>query len=64
VVEGVVGVGGVRRVPVEGLTAELGEQGTLLHGVELDSALREGALRTLPGMYGCDGFYAVILERV
>jgi 16S rRNA (cytosine967-C5)-methyltransferase len=64
VVEAVVGgVGGVRRVPVEGLTAELGEQGILLHGVELDSAVREGALRTLPGVHGCDGFYAAVLER-
>jgi 16S rRNA (cytosine967-C5)-methyltransferase len=63
VVEAVVGWGGVKRVPVEGLIAELGEQGILLHGVELDSAVRGGALRTLPGAHGCDGFYAVVLER-
>jgi 16S rRNA (cytosine967-C5)-methyltransferase len=63
VVEAVVGGGGVRWVPVEGLIVELGEQGILLHGVELDSAVREGALRTLPGVHGCDGFYAVVLER-
>jgi 16S rRNA (cytosine967-C5)-methyltransferase len=63
VVEAVVGGSGVRLVPVEGLIAELGEQGILLHGVELDSAVREGALRTLPGVHGCDGFYAVVLER-
>jgi 16S rRNA (cytosine967-C5)-methyltransferase len=63
VVEAVVG-GGVRLVPIEGLIAELGEQGILLHGVELDSAVREGALRTLPGVHGCDGFYAAVLERV
>jgi 16S rRNA (cytosine967-C5)-methyltransferase len=63
VVEGVVGVGGVRRVPVEEVIAELGEQGILLHGVELDSAVREGSLRTLPGVHGCDGFYAAVLER-
>ncbi len=25
--------------------------------------VREGALRTLPGTHGCDGFYAVVLER-
>ena len=62
VVEAVIG-DGVRRVPVEGLIAELGEQGILLHGVELDSAMREGALRTLPGVHGCDGFYAAVLER-
>jgi len=63
VVEAVAGGGGVRQVPVEGLMAELGEQGILLHGVELGSAVREGALRTLPGVHGCDGFYAVVLER-
>jgi 16S rRNA (cytosine967-C5)-methyltransferase len=45
------------------LIAELGEQGILLHGVELGSMLRDGALRTLPGLHGCDGFYAVVLER-
>jgi 16S rRNA (cytosine967-C5)-methyltransferase len=63
VVEGVVGEGGVSRVPVDGLIAELGEQGILLHGVELGSAVRGGALRTLPGVHGGDGFYAVVLER-
>jgi 16S rRNA (cytosine967-C5)-methyltransferase len=62
-VEAVVGAGGVRMVPVEGLMAELGEQGILLSGVELGSAVREGALRTLPGVHGCDGFYAVVMER-
>jgi 16S rRNA (cytosine967-C5)-methyltransferase len=56
-------VGGVRKVHVGGLMAELGEQGILLHGVELGSAVRDGALRTLPGVHGCDGFYAVVLER-
>jgi 16S rRNA (cytosine967-C5)-methyltransferase len=43
--------------------AELGEQGILLQGVELGSAVRDGALRTLPGVHGCEGFYAVVLER-
>jgi 16S rRNA (cytosine967-C5)-methyltransferase len=56
-------VGGVRKVPVGGLMAELGEQGILLHGVELGSAVRDGVLRPLPGVHGCDGFYAVVLER-
>ena len=56
-------VPGVRRIPAEGLMAELGEQGILLHGVELGSAVRDGALRTLPGVHGCDGFFAVVLER-
>jgi 16S rRNA (cytosine967-C5)-methyltransferase len=54
---------GVRRVSVEGLVAELAAQEILLAGVELDSAVRDGALRTLPGVHGCDGFFAVVLER-
>jgi 16S rRNA (cytosine967-C5)-methyltransferase len=45
------------------LIAELREQGVLLDEVNLDSAVRDGALRTLPGAHGCDGFYAVVLER-
>jgi 16S rRNA (cytosine967-C5)-methyltransferase len=63
VVEAVVGADGVRKVSVEGLIAELGEQGILLKGVQLESAVRDGALRTLPGLHGCDGFYAAVLER-
>jgi 16S rRNA (cytosine967-C5)-methyltransferase len=54
---------GVRKVQVEGLLAELGEQGILLKGLELDSAVREGSLRTLPGVHGCDGFFAAVFER-
>jgi 16S rRNA (cytosine967-C5)-methyltransferase len=54
-------VGGVRRVPVEGLIGELG--GILSPGVEVGSMVRDGALRTLPGVHGCDGFFAVVLER-
>ena len=56
-------VGGVRRVPVEELIAELEEQGTFQSGVKLDSAVQNGALRTLPGVNPGDGFYAVVLER-
>jgi 16S rRNA (cytosine967-C5)-methyltransferase len=63
VVEAVVGKGGVRRVSVGGFVTELEEQGILLNGVKLDSAVRDGTLRTLPGVHGCDGFYAVVLER-
>jgi 16S rRNA (cytosine967-C5)-methyltransferase len=29
----------------------------------IDTAVRDGALRTLPGVHGCDGFFAVVLER-
>jgi 16S rRNA (cytosine967-C5)-methyltransferase len=63
VVEAVFDAGGVRKVPVDVAFAELGEQGILLSGVELDSAVRDGVLKTLPGVHGCDGFYAVVLER-
>ena len=45
--------GTYRRVPVE----ELG-----LSAIKPDM-LAAGALRTLPGVHPCDGFYAVVLER-
>jgi 16S rRNA (cytosine967-C5)-methyltransferase len=61
--EQVVETMGLRRVSVAGLLEELGEQGILLGGVELGSAIRDGALRTLPGVHGCDGFFEVLLER-
>jgi 16S rRNA (cytosine967-C5)-methyltransferase len=63
--EGVVDAvaGGVRRISVEGLLAELGDQGILLNGFDVGSMVRGGALRTLPGVHGGDGFYAVVLER-
>ena len=63
VVDAVVARGGVRRVPMASLVGELAEQGLLAVGVELGSALRDGALRTLPGVHGGDGFFAVVLER-
>jgi 16S rRNA (cytosine967-C5)-methyltransferase len=64
VVDAVLGRGGWRQVPVEALLGELAEQGVLLNDVGLDSAVRDGALRTLPGLQGCDGFFAVVVERV
>jgi len=48
---------------VDGMMAELGEQGVLPNRVVLASAVRDGALRTLPGVHGCDGFFAVVLEQ-
>jgi 16S rRNA (cytosine967-C5)-methyltransferase len=54
---------GVRRVPVEGLLERLAAGEVLLGGVKLESAVRDGALRTLPGLHACDGFFAVVLER-
>jgi 16S rRNA (cytosine967-C5)-methyltransferase len=49
---------------VEGLLEGLRAAGVLREGVEWRSMMREGALRTLPGVHGCDGFYAVVVERV
>jgi len=63
VVDAVAADGSLRRVPVDGLIAELSEQGALLAGVQLNSALHGGALRTLPGVHGCDGFFAAVLEQ-
>ena len=62
VVEVVEKKAGLRRVSVAGLLAGLEEQG-ILRGVESGSMVRDGALRTLPGVHGCDGFFAVVLER-
>jgi 16S rRNA (cytosine967-C5)-methyltransferase len=63
VVEAVVNKAGLRRVSVLELLGELGDQGILPRGVDLGTAVRDGALRTVPGVHGCDGFYAVVLER-
>ncbi len=52
-----------RRVPVEGLLDGLARMGVLREGVELASAVREGNLRTLPGVHEGDGFFAAVLER-
>jgi 16S rRNA (cytosine967-C5)-methyltransferase len=66
VVEAVANDTGVRRIPVETLMAKLAETGVLKQEVAdglIGSAVRDGALRTLPGVCGCDGFFAVVLER-
>ena len=49
--------GDVSRVSVAGLLGGL--PGLLL---EPESVIREDALRTLPGVHRCDGFYAVVLQ--
>jgi 16S rRNA (cytosine967-C5)-methyltransferase len=66
VVEAVANEAGVRRIPVEKLMAKLTETGVLKQEVaagRIGLAVREDALRTLPGVCGCDGFFAVVLER-
>jgi 16S rRNA (cytosine967-C5)-methyltransferase len=62
VVDAVVAGGGVVRVPVDGVMAELAENGVLVG--EFSSAVRDGVLRTLPGVHAGDGFFSVILERI
>ncbi|MBB5055776.1 16S rRNA (cytosine967-C5)-methyltransferase [Granulicella aggregans] len=61
VVEAVLADSGFRRVAVEGLVSSLLDSGVV--SGELGSVVRDGALRTLPGVHGCDGFYAVVVER-
>ena len=50
-----------KRIPVEGLLDALRECGIVTR--ELHDAVRNGALRTLPGVHPVDGFYVVVLER-
>ncbi len=67
VVDAIASRDGLRRVPIEPLLANLGGAG-ILSGVAAASlgraALRDGALRTIPGIQSCDGFFAALLERM
>ncbi|MGP8260419.1 MAG: RsmB/NOP family class I SAM-dependent RNA methyltransferase [Acidobacteriaceae bacterium] len=66
VVEAVAPGAGVRRISMEPLIASLADTGVLRRQVSarlIGSAVKNGALRTLPGVHGCDGFFAVALER-
>ncbi len=63
VVAGVEKDGGIKRVAVDPFVSALGAAGILKNGLDLTSALRNGVLRTLPGVHGCDGFFAVVLEK-
>jgi 16S rRNA (cytosine967-C5)-methyltransferase len=62
VVEAVTAKQNLRHIPIDPLMAHLAES-ILDPSTDLSSALREGTLRTLPGIHPCDGFYAVVLER-
>ena len=62
----VVAAAGARRVSIEPLIARLAEKGVLRQEVSvrlIGTAVKDGALRTLPGVHGCDGFFAVLMER-
>ncbi len=57
---------GACRVPVEGSIRQLAAEGIMAQEVAArlaETAVRDGALRTIPGVHGCDGFFAVVLER-
>ena len=64
VVDAIVSSPQLRRVPMEGLLESLAASGTFREPGTLTSAIRNGALRTLPGVHGCDGFFAVVIERL
>jgi 16S rRNA (cytosine967-C5)-methyltransferase len=63
VVDSVVVGSGFRRVEVGSLIAKLKDQGVLRQDAELGTAVQDGALRTFPGVHGCDGFFAMVLGR-
>jgi 16S rRNA (cytosine967-C5)-methyltransferase len=66
VLEAVANEVGLRRIPIEPLIARIAEAGVLKSEIAaglIESAVRDGALRTLSGVHGCDGFFAVVLER-
>ncbi len=52
-----------RQVPVDGLMRKLVDARILRAGLDWASMVRAQHLRTLQGVHGCDGFYAVVLER-
>lgn len=53
----------LRRIPIDQLLQELPSSSTPQQGWQPASAVRDGALRTLPGVHACDGFFAVVLAR-
>ena len=66
VVEAIAAKSGVRCLPIEPLIEQLARTGILAATPAeklLRSAIREGSLRTIPGIQPCDGFFAALLER-
>ncbi|GAC1419312.1 MAG: hypothetical protein NVSMB62_11910 [Acidobacteriaceae bacterium] len=66
VIEAAVPSGEYRRVAVEPLLASLVESDLLAASASdllTSSAVRDGCLRTLPGIHPCDGFFAAVFER-
>ncbi|HEY4380377.1 MAG TPA: transcription antitermination factor NusB [Acidobacteriaceae bacterium] len=66
VIEAVALQAGLRVLPVEPLLSGLAAAGILSADSATTltaTAIRNGSLRTLPGVHPCDGFYAALLER-
>lgn len=54
---------GWRVVPAQDLLHRLQGRDILRNNIAVNSLLAGDAVRTLPGVHPCDGFYAVVLER-
>lgn len=62
VVEDVIAGTSIHRVQIEDPLLKLAASGRLKEGADLTAAVRDGCLRTLPGLQNCDGFFATVLE--
>jgi 16S rRNA (cytosine967-C5)-methyltransferase len=61
------GLAGVKPIPIESLITRLADTNVLrpeAASALLTTAVRDGALRTLPGVHPTDGFYAAVFERI
>ena len=56
--------GKFRQVPVDDILHSLHAADMFHENFDLQSTMRNGALRTLPGVHPCDGFFAVVFESV
>jgi 16S rRNA (cytosine967-C5)-methyltransferase len=56
---------GLRRVPIQPIFAQLIDCNILTPEAAtlIASAINHDALRTIPGIHPCDGFFAAVLER-
>jgi 16S rRNA (cytosine967-C5)-methyltransferase len=66
VIEAVASDAAIHCLSIAPLISQLSDAGILARGAAtqlLRSAVRDGALRTLPGVHSCDGFFAIVLER-
>jgi 16S rRNA (cytosine967-C5)-methyltransferase len=67
IIDAVASEAGLRKLSVEPLIANLATANILPHDIAttlVASATSDGALRTLPGVHACDGFFAAVLERM